>query len=101
MPIDDKWRKLIPEQIQNLPDYPGVFEFTDILQENVLFIGCADSLIQAVLQIIEKKPPEYAGIAFFRFKATNDHQNEYNLLLEDYQKKFNRLPVINDRLKSE
>jgi hypothetical protein len=101
MPIDDKWRKLIPEQIQNLPDYPGIFEFTDILQENVLFIGSAESLIQAVLQIVEKKPPEYAGIAFFRFKATNDSKKEYEQLLEEYRKQFNKLPVINCRLKGE
>ncbi len=98
MPIDDKWRKLIPEQIQNLPDYPGVFEFTDILQENVLFIGSAESLVQTVLQIVEKKPPEYAGIAFFRFKATNDHKNEVKQLLNEYQQRNNKLPLINERL---
>ncbi len=98
MPIDDKWRKLIPEQIQNLPDFPGVFEFSDILQENVLFIGSANSLVQAVLEIVEKKPPEYAGIAFFRFKATNDYEHEYKLLIEEYQNKFKKLPLINERL---
>src|SRR4030042_2726761 len=100
MPIDDKWRKLIPEQIQNLPDYPGVFEFTDILQENVLFIGSAESLIQAILQIVEKKPLEYAGIAFFRFQATNEHNNELKQLLDEFQQKYNKLPVINEQLKS-
>ncbi|OGC39359.1 hypothetical protein A2Y85_00385 [candidate division WOR-3 bacterium RBG_13_43_14] len=100
MPIDDKWRKLIPEQIQNLPDYPGVFEFTDILQENVLFIGYAESLIQAILQIVEKKPLEYAGITFFRFKATNEYNNELKQLLDEFQQKYNKLPVINEKLKS-
>lgn len=98
MPIDDKWRKFIPEQIQNAPDFPGVFEFTDLLQEHLLYIGQTDSLVQTLLEIFEKKPPEFATAAFFRFHATNDHTQEYEQLMTDYQQKNNAVPVINDLL---
>lgn len=95
MPIDDKWRKFIPEQIHNAPDFPGVFEFTDLLQEMILYIGQTQSLLQTLLEIFEKKPPEFGMAAFFRFHATNDSPTEYEQLLADYQEKHHRLPSIN------
>jgi|GEM_PF-836267 len=95
MPIDDKWRKLIPEQIHNAPDFPGVYEFTDILQETVLYIGHTQSLAQTLLEIFEKKPPEFNTVSFFRFHATNDSQTEYDTLLADHQAKHNALPPVN------
>jgi excinuclease UvrABC nuclease subunit len=98
MPIDDKWRKLIPEQIHNAPDFPGVFEFADILQEHVLYIGHTKSLAQTLLEIFEKKPPEFNTVSFFRFHATNDHQTEYNELLADYKTAHNTLPQVNKLL---
>jgi len=98
MPINDRWRKLIPEQIQNAPDFPGVFEFTDILQESILYIGRTESLAQTIQEIFEKKPPEFAMVSFFRFHATNDYENEYKQLLAEYQEKYNNTPPINNRL---
>ncbi|MBN2619593.1 hypothetical protein JXB22_00780 [candidate division WOR-3 bacterium] len=95
MPINDKWRKFIPEQIHNAPDFPGVFEFTDLLQEKVLYIGQTQSLTQALLEIFEKKPPEFGMAAFFRFHATNDTAAEYEQLIADYQQKHNGAPPIN------
>lgn len=95
MPIDDKWRKLIPEQIHNAPDFPGVFEFADLLQETLLYIGQTQSLAQTLLEIFEKRPPEFNTVAFFRFHATNDCQAEYDKLLADYQTEHNGLPPVN------
>lgn len=98
MPIDDKWRKFIPEQIHNAPDFPGVFEFTDILQEKVLYIGQSQSLAQTLLEIYEKKPPEFGTAAFFRFHASNDFPKEYEQLLTEYQQENSSLPPINSLL---
>ena len=95
MPIDDKWRKLIPEQIHNAPDFPGVFEFADILQETVLFIGHTQSLAQTLMEIFEKRPPEFNTVSFFRFHASNDYKTEYEQLLADYQTAHNAVPPVN------
>jgi excinuclease UvrABC nuclease subunit len=101
MAIDDKWRKLIPEQIQNAPDFPGVYEFSDILQETVLYIGHTDSLAQTLQRIYEKKPPEYSTVAFFRFHATNEHEKEYTQLIDEYKNEHNALPLINQKVTTE
>jgi hypothetical protein len=97
MPIEDKWRKLIPEQIHNVPDFQGVFEFTDILQEAILYIGRTESLVHTIEEIFERRPPEFATVAFFRFHATADYENEYKLLIEEYKQKHNKLPIVNQK----
>lgn len=100
MPITDKWRKLIPEQLQNAPDFAGVFEFTDILQESILYIGKTESLAHTLREIYEKKPPEFITVAFFRFHATNEYDAEHTKLLEEYQQQHNTLPIINKQMES-
>jgi len=96
MPIDDYWRKLIPEQIKNAPDFPGVYEFADILQEH-LFIGKTESLAQTLQEIFEKKEPVFATVSFFRFHASQNFEQEYTGLIEEYKQQFNNLPPLNQK----
>ena len=97
MPIEDNWRKLIPEQIKNAPDFPGVYEFADILQERI-FIGKTESLAQAILQVFEKKEPVFATVNFFKFHATQEFEQEYTSLIEEYKQQFNKLPPLNQQI---
>lgn len=96
MPIEDIWRKLIPEQIINAPDFAGVYELAGILQD-LLYIGHTESLARTIAEINDKKESEYPTVSFFRFHATADHKKEYNELIEEYKQKHNALPPINQQ----
>ena len=100
MPIEDYWRKLIPEQIKNAPDFPGVYEFADILQER-LFIGKTQSLAQTIQQVFEKREPIFSTVNFFKFHATQDFEQEYTALIEEYKQQFNKLPPLNQKMAAE
>jgi len=101
MPIEGPWRRLIPEQIKNVPDYSGVFELADILQETI-YVGRASSLVQAIMQVFDRRDHDLVLAAFFRFELTLDYEKATERLLEDYQQRLNRLPVCNERkLKSQ
>lgn len=96
MAIDDNWRKLIPEQIINAPDVPGVYELSDILQDT-LYIGHTSGLNQTIQQIADRKDPDFATATFFRFAATKDQEQEYQKLLDEYKEKNGGLPPINKK----
>lgn len=97
MPIEDYWRKLIPEQIKNAPDFPGVYEFADILQERI-FIGKTESLAHTIQQVFEKREPIFATVNFFKFHATQEYEQEYTGLIEEYKQQFNNLPLLNQKM---
>jgi hypothetical protein len=94
MPINDNWRKLIPEQIINAPDFAGVYELAGILQD-LLYIGHTESLARTIAEINDKKEREFPTVSFFRFHATQEHEKEYNELIEEYRQKHNALPPLN------
>jgi excinuclease UvrABC nuclease subunit len=96
MAIDDNWRKLIPEQILNAPDVPGVYELSDILQDT-LYIGHTSGLNQTIQQIADRKDPDLLTATFFRFAATKDQEQEYQKLLDEYKEKNGDLPPINKK----
>jgi excinuclease UvrABC nuclease subunit len=96
MPIDTPWRKLIREQVHNAPDYAGVYECADILQD-LVFIGKTNSLAQTMELMLDRKDPDFNVVNFFRFQTAQDPVPVYNKLIEDYQQKFNRLPPINQK----
>lgn len=96
MPIDAPWKKLIPEQVRNAPDYTGVYECADILQD-LVYIGSTDSLLHTMELLLDRRDPDFNTVAFFRFKTTADHAEELAGLLEEYRQKFNRLPPINQK----
>lgn len=94
MPIEDNWRKLIPEQILNAPDFAGVYELAGILQD-LLYIGHTESLAHTIAEIHDKKESEFPTVSFFRFHATQEYEKEYKELMEEYRQKHNALPPIN------
>lgn len=96
MPIDAPWKKLIREQVHNAPDYAGVYECADILQD-LVYIGKTDSLNRTFELMLDHKDPDFNVVNFFRFKTAQDPDPVYQSLIEEYQKKFNRLPVINQK----
>jgi len=96
MPIDAPWRKLIPEQVRNAPDYSGVFEFADILQD-LVYIGQTESLARTMELMLDRKDPDFNIVNFFRFQPVPNPAPVYKKLVEDYQQKFNRLPQINKK----
>lgn len=96
MPIDAPWRKLIPEQVRNVPDYAGVFECADILQD-LVYIGSTDSLLRTMEMMLDRKDPDFNLVNFFRFQALNNHAEEAAKLIDAYRQQHNRLPLINQK----
>jgi hypothetical protein len=96
MPIDAPWRKLIREQVHNAPDYAGVYECADILQD-LVYIGQTDSLARTMELMLDRKDPDFFVVNFFRFQTAQDPDPVYKKLIEDYQQRNNRLPIINTK----
>ncbi|HIE05562.1 MAG TPA: hypothetical protein EYP58_02045 [bacterium (Candidatus Stahlbacteria)] len=94
MPIEEDWKKLDEQHIRMVPDFPGVFELSDILQE-VIFIGKSERLPQTLMQLLDKTDPCLRNAEFFRYKPVRDLDAEFDALINEFKEANNRLPRCN------
>lgn len=94
MPIQGPWRKIIPEQVRNAPDYPGVYELADILQD-LIYIGHTESLARTMEQLLDRRDPAFATAHFFRFQTSADHAVQHQALIDEYVSRLGQAPPLN------
>lgn len=82
------WRPLIPGELGQIPESPGVFEIGTLVR-SLLFVGAApQSLIMTLNGYILEVPPQlhqYAGGLYFRVLTTSEPERTQDDLLARYR----------------
>ena len=94
MPIEGEWKKLDEKHIRMVPDFPGVYELGDILQE-IIYIGKSERLPQSLMKLLDRDDPCLRNAEFFRYRPVKDIESEYNKLIEEFKEEQGRLPRCN------
>ncbi|MFT4890262.1 MAG: hypothetical protein ACI9YT_001176 [Halobacteriales archaeon] len=93
MPIHSSWRPASAEHVRlNVPQEAGVFELKSF--GNLVYIGKADDLKAALLELLDERSPNYYRIETPELLASVDDLHERHL--HRYQREHGGFPAWNE-----